>query len=185
MRFSRFRVTSCLLFLSLFALGADGGGGCDCNLCDDFQGTVRKQQLVQSNSNTISTIVQVDPNENDDVKNNRSKIRNGNVSKIVLQVVSLGGSNRATTIRGEIQVRPVGSGDNGWITIVSDWSEVPLLTGNQYTLRLDQTQVQAFNQLVFSADAGALELRIEGETDNSPVEFMFEIAVELEFQGCV
>lgn len=185
MRLSRDRLVMLVAVVSLFAVGAEGeDSGCDCNLCEDLEGTVRRSESVDDEDRTIEKLVTIDPSSNDDVQRNRDRIERGRVKRMSLQVISLRDENRATTIQGEIRVRPVGSEDDAWITIVRDWSEVPLLAGNEYPLSIDPAVVDALSNIVFGADSGPVEVEIRGETNQSPVHFDFELTMELAFEGC-
>ncbi len=153
----------------------------------DFEGDVRVKMGITDPENKYSDIEMLDPNDYEDYRNNKDKIKAGEVTGIEIRITQLNQDNLATLARGEVSVlRPGGNieSDADWINAIGEWQGVPLVINNVFRVNLAPERLAELNEILF-ADNGPITMRVIGVTDQGPVDFEFEVTVHIRFTAGV
>jgi len=200
------RVMRPLLLAALPVFLLDTGCGL---ISSDFTADVSFTAEIDDPANYYRDFVIFDPNDSSDFAENKDRIKRGKIRKITVAVVDVvteeeaQGTNelvhRAKIGIGQIDVRAVPEGtteppslqmnstvDTPWIEAVARWRHsVPLVpTGDAIELELNQTVLNRVHALLFERK-GPMEVRFVGFANESPVNFVFEVNIELEFTADV
>lgn len=167
-----------LLTLALVA-GASANAGCGL-ISADFEGTVRILAQISGDDGqrTFESLEVVDPNSNEDYKNNKDKIQEGEITAIDVKITRVTPRNNATVVVGQVDVRKTGAED--WVQGVAEWEGVPVEQDNVFRLTLSPERQAELNKIVFE-DEGSIDMNIVGVADQEPVEFDVEITLLMRF----
>lgn len=145
----------------------------------DFDGTIKIQASVVGDDGqmTFESLELVDPNDNEDYRNNKDKIKEGEVYAIDMKVIRVPARNNANVVVGQIDVRPQGAAN--WMTAVGEWDGVSIQQDNTFRLMIDPEQQAELNRILF--EGTPIEMNIIGIADAEPVELDFEITVHIRF----
>lgn len=155
----------------------------------EVTGDGKIQFEIDGTDNTYEEIVQFDPETNEDYQRYKDQLQNGEIDSILLSVLRVYPSNRASWVSGQVDVRKhTESNDGEWIEGVSAWGGLRLLgeasnTGLQEPL-LDEIYLNPatfenyaeLNQTVFK-DGGPIDFRVHGVGDQGPIRFDLEVTV--------
>lgn len=158
-----------LLFASASLLGLSGCG----LLSQEFTGDVKVAFSVDNEQNTYDSSFVFDPNENEDVRENRDSIDRGQVTAISLVVRSLRAENKAQYGRGELKAAGI---------VISTFDLVPLVANEVYRLSMTSEQRQLASELAFERTE-PIEFDFIGATDQGPVHLDAEAIFKLEFDA--
>ncbi len=174
MTFMRNALLSCVLIA-----GASANVGCGL-ISADFEGTVTilAEVVGDDGQNTFESVEVVDPNENEDYRNNKDKIQEGEIVSIDVEITRIPPRNAATWVVGGVDVRKEGAAD--WIQGVAEWEGVPVQQDNVFRLTLSPERQAELNKIVFEED-GPIEMNIIGVADQEPVEFDVKITLAMLF----
>lgn len=155
-----------------------------CSLLDsDYEGQVQLLFDVQDPDNTYESIDLFDPNENQDFADNKDRISTGTVESIEFRFRSIAAANVAQLVLGSARLRPNGDESTPWIEGVSAWEGVQVLPDNTFLVRVPGDKQAQLTELIFE-DAGEvppLEIEINGQADQGPVDFEIEATLNLVF----
>ena len=165
---SAFRTAS--LFCASFGLLALSGCGL---LSQEFTGEVKIGFSVDNDSNTYDSNFTFDPNENEDVRENRESIDRGQVTAVTLMVTSIRNGNLAQYGRGELKA------DN---VVVSTFDLVPIVANESYRMSMTSEQRQFASELAFDRNA-PIEFDFTGSTDSGPIHLDAQAIFTLEFEA--
>lgn len=174
-----FRVGALAMFAASTLLSS---GGCGL-ISKDFEGQVEVVADVDDEDREYYDTFSVNPDENEDVKNNRDKIESGEVTAIYMEIREVRAHNLATFVVGQVDVRSQVSGqaaDANWITAVGKWDGIQLVPGNSFKLTVPLETQKQLNDLVF-VTGGPIEIRVQGFGDQGPVAFEFKVTLKLRF----
>jgi hypothetical protein len=163
-----------LLLAPLFALGL---GGCGL-ISADFEGQVKLVVDVNDDDSSYFAIKDVNPEDNQDYRDNKDKIREGRIDSIDLEFIQIGAENLSQIVVGQVDVRH--KGDTDWITGVGAWEGIQVIQGNKFRLNLAAEQQEAINKLVFE-EGGILEFQLAGVADQGPVKFQVQVVLNMTF----
>jgi hypothetical protein len=147
------------------------------------------QVEVHGDTNAYSSVVTYDPNENEDYRKYKDQFEKGEIESILIKVLRVKGTNQATWVAGQVDVKAASAGEDGWVTGVSSWQGLRLmgeadLNGNREPLAdeiflnpAEWDNYDELNRVVFQGDKGAIDFRIQGVADTGPVDFDLEITV--------
>lgn len=158
-----------LLASSMSLLGLSGCG----LLSQEFTGDVKVGFSVDNEQSTYDSSFVFDPNENEDVRENRDSIDRGQVTAISLVVRALRADNRAQYGRGELRIDD---------TVISTFDLVPLVPNEVYRLSMTSAQRQFASELAFERFE-PIEFSFTGSTDRGPVHLDAEAIFKLEFDA--
>lgn len=156
--------------LASFALFGFSGCGL---ISQEFTGDVKIGFSVDNEQNTYDKSFVFDPNDNEDVRENRDSIDRGQVVAISLAVRQLRAPNAAQYGRGELKA-------DGFI--VSTFDLVPLVPNETYRLSMTSEQRQFISELAFERFE-PIEFDFTGSTDAGPVHLDAEAVFHLEFEA--
>ncbi len=167
-----------LLTLALFA-GASANAGCGL-ISADFEGTVRiiGEVVGDDGQRTFESLEVVDPNENEDYRNNKDKIEKGEIVSIDVKIVRISQRNNAKVVVGQVDIRKEGAAE--WVQGVAEWEGVPVEADNVFRLTLSPERQAELNKIVFEEE-GAIQMNIVGVADQEPVDFEFEMTLNMRF----
>jgi hypothetical protein len=172
--------TGALAALLLQGLAAAGCGLVSADFEGDVKITVEAGDPTDA-TKTYADIVTFDPEENQDYRDNKDRIKSGEVIGIELEFVRLHPDNRATIGFGQADVRKKREGaEDPWLEAVANWEGVQIVEGNKVRLTLPVEKQAALNKMLFE-DSGPLEFRLRGEADQGPVAFTVQATIFLRF----
>jgi hypothetical protein len=140
---------------------------------------------VDGTNNTFSKIVTIDTNEIADIRDNRSKIKEGTFKVPSIQVVveSRGTGHLATLGWGQVYV--VADGQDFPAEDVDNadaaFEAVPLKTGQTITLDISPAHATRLAETIFSNPK--LQAKVIGSTDVGPVNFNAKVIFHVEFEA--
>lgn len=147
------------------------------------------QVAVDGETNSYSSVVTYDPNDNEDYRKYKDQFEKGEIESILIKVIRVNANNGATWVAGQVDVKASSAGEDGWITGVSSWQGLrlrgePDINGNRedltdeiYLNPAEWDNYDELNRVVFQGDRGAIDFRIQGVADTGPVSFDLEITV--------
>lgn len=157
----------------------------------DLTGSVRFAWEIDDEDDTYVSIEEFDPNSNEDVKEHRSNIEDGQVVKISIEITKVEPNNEAQYVAGQVDVRVKGGGEDTWISAVGKWDGVPVYDENgspalqPFTLDLTRDTRDELSKIVFEEE-GLLEFRLNGVgydayfQPHGPVRIGGDVIVEVE-----
>ena len=167
------------------ALATLAGTQTACSLFDsDFDGSVRLVFSISDETNTYEDNQLFDPNDNEDFRDNRDRIKDGVIESMEFQFPVIEAGNAANIIFGDVDVRPAGeTSEDAWVQGVSAWEGVQVVSPSTYFVDIPGDRQQILSDLVFGAEPGEsqLELRIQGGADEGPVRFDIAVTLNLFF----
>ena len=156
-----------------------------CSLFDsDFEGSVRLLFEVDDPDNTYESVDLFDPNDNEDFRENRDRIRSGQIESMEFRFLDIEQANRANFVLGQADVRPVGEESTPWVEGVSAWEGVQVLDGNVFYVDIPGDRQAILTELIFEVDPDdlePLEVRIDGRADDGPVRFNIQVTLNMSF----
>jgi hypothetical protein len=177
-----------MFLLAPFAALIFGG----CGIVEkDLSGSVRFSWDIDDEDDTYDSIEQFDPNSNEDVKEHRDNIQDGQVVKISIEITSVQPTNEAKFVAGQVDVRVAGAGDDAWISAVGKWDGIPVYDedGNPalqpFTLELARDTRDELSRIVFEEES-LLDFRLNGVgydayfQKDGPVRISGDVVVEVE-----
>lgn len=174
-----------LLLLPILATASVSNLGCGL-LSADFEGQVKIEVSLDDEDKEFFSIEKVNPEDNEDYRNNKDKISDGRIDSIDLEFTSVipciegqnAGCNRSTLVVGQVDVRRAGTED--WVAGVGAWEGIQVIEGNKFRLNLAVEQQEAINKLVFE-EGGELDVRLAGIADQGPVKFNVQVVLNMTF----
>lgn len=159
--------------------GASVNAGCGL-ISADFEGTVKILAEVRGDpgQRTFEKLEVVNPDDNEDYRNNKDKIEEGEITSIDVKITRIPANNRAQVIVGQVDVRKEGAAE--WTQGVAEWEGVPLVQDNVFRLELNAEKQAELNRIVFE-EPGPIQMNIVGIADQEPVEFDVEITLNMRF----
>jgi hypothetical protein len=161
--------TGLLLCASAGLLALSGCG----LLSQEFTGEVKIAFKVINEENTYASTFIFDPNDNEDVRENRDSIDRGQVTAITLLVTSINSGNEAQYGRGELKAND---------TVVSSFDLVPIVANESYRLSMTSAQRQFASELAFDRN-DPIEFDFVGSTDQGPIHLDAQAIFRLEFDA--
>ncbi len=154
-----------------------------CGLVEsDFEGKVRLTFQVDDEDKVYKSVDMFDPNDNEDYRNNKDRIRAGRIDFMELEFVGIGQANQAQLVVGEVDVRDAGDETNPWKEGITAWEGIQVVQGNKFLIDLPADQQADVTKLVFEREGESpLELRIDGEADQGPVDFQIQVTLNMTF----
>src|SRR5262245_50395542 len=110
---------------SLLLCSAVAFSGCGI-ITKDLEGNVRFSFSIDDEDDRYEDIVEFDPDSNQDVRENRDRIEEGNILSISINIVEIKTGNAARQVAGQVDVRAAGEGDDAWLMAVGQWSGIAL-----------------------------------------------------------
>ena len=150
---------------------------------------------VTGTTNSFSSVVSYDPNENEDYRKYKDQFEKGEIESILIKVLRVNSVNEASWVAGQVDVKASSAGEDGWITGVSSWQGLRLMGELQpdgsrepladeiYLNPAEWDNYDELNRVVFQGDKGAIDFRIQGVADTGPVDFKLEITVTFTVQN--
>ncbi|MEO1334699.1 MAG: hypothetical protein AAFV29_03610 [Myxococcota bacterium] len=170
-----------MLLLSIAATGLLANTGCFL-ISADFEGDVNVLvDFLEQEDNTYSGTQTVDPNDYEEYRDNRDRIKDGELLGIDVEFVDVPPENDATYGVGRIDIKRAGEPDENYIETVGEWSGVNIVRGNSFPVELTPVAKGQVDELLFGSNPGALDLRIVGETDTATIAFTAQITIRLRF----
>ena len=182
-----FRVFASAAVLALFA-----ATGCGL-ISKDFDGDVNIEFKVDSTERTYNNVDTVDPDADQDVKENKDKIvaGSGTVQEISIEILSTGAENRATLGSGTVYARVHQEGADGKTSPWPDdpnerpvavFEAVPLIATQNFKLAITPAQRAKLSTLVFGSNGiGKVDVKLRVESNDGPVHFEGRITFHVEF----
>ncbi|MEM1024030.1 MAG: hypothetical protein AAGD10_16605 [Myxococcota bacterium] len=167
----------------------------------DFSAGISFSADIDDPDNFYDDFVLFDPNDSEDFRDNRDKIEDGKIRRISVIISRVRGGHEASLGVGQIDVRaapmdateppalqfldnPEDDPNGPFITGIARWDPVALVQGQSFDLKLDQGELGEIHDLIFER-GGPLEVRFVGLADKGPVNFTFDVDVELDFTARV
>ncbi len=174
-----------IALIATLALAGSSSTGCDL-VAADFEGDVKITVDVgdpDSTETTYSDILSIDPEENEEYRDNKDRIKSGEIIGIELEFVELDPANRATLVVGQADVRKkVEGGDGPWTEGIGVWQGVQVVQGNKLRLTLPVERQAELNRILFD-EPGPLEIRLRGDADQGPFAAKVQVTVFLRFRA--
>lgn len=166
---------------ALLVTGAAANAGCGL-ISADFEGTVKiiAEVVGDDGERTFESIEIVNPNDNEDYRNNKDKIQEGEITSIDVKIIRISDRNNAKVVVGQVDVRPEGAAE--WTEGVAEWNGVNVERDNVWRLQLSPERQAELNRIVFENDT-PIEMNIVGIADTDPVDFEVEITLNMRFQA--
>lgn len=155
----------------------------------EVTGDGKIQFEIDGTDNRYEEIVLFDPNDNEDYQRYKDQLDQGEIDSILLSVLRVYPTNRASWVSGQVDVRKhTEAGDSEWIEGVSAWGGLRLMgepdtSGLQEPL-LDEIflnpatfdNYDEVNETVFK-DGGPIDFKVHGIGDQGPIRFDLEVTV--------
>lgn len=147
-----------------------------------FDGTIAVEFEVKNNASDYANTFKVNPNDDKDIRNNRDKIKQAKVSRLVLTILSVGAGNAARFGSGEVYARvagqdwPAETRDNA----VAVFDNAPVVEGQQFVLAVSDEQNARLSKLIFPSEAlSEIDVKVNGRTDGAPLNFRARLSFDL------
>jgi hypothetical protein len=152
------------------------GSALGCGLVSkDFNGEVSQDFTITPGDTTYDSQFAVDPNSNQDVKDNRAKIRDGSgtITKFRITIKTVNPDNKATYGTGQVYAREVPAGTDpkaAWNPGPNDpallgfYESVPIVAQQEINVALSPDQRQRLSDLVFKS-TNPIQVRVAGQAD--------------------
>jgi hypothetical protein len=162
-------ISSGLVLLPTLAASAIALSGCGL-ITKAFEGKARFSFGIDSKDPTYNKVELFNPDSDDDVRNNRDKIKSGIIKAITLEVQDIKPTNGAKYVGGQVDVKRSIDADSTFITAAGRWDGVPLYDekgapaiGQVINLDLPQETLTKLKDLIFKTPGGGA-----GGTDCTP-----------------
>jgi len=189
-----------LALLALLVPFAFGSAACGI-ATSDFSAGVSFSADIDDPDNFYDDYVLFDPNDSEDFRDNRDKIESGKIRRITINISRVGSDHDATLGVGQIDVRaapfdateppalefldnPEDDPNGPFITGIAAWDPVALIENEPFELKLNQDELESVHDLIFER-GGPLEVRFVGLANTGPVDFTFDVDIELDFTARV
>ena len=173
------------LALSSLLLASVAGSGCGL-ISADFEGDIKLRVSVGDPTdpdNRYEDLVVTDPEDNADYRENKDKIKSGQVTAVELEFINITPGILSNLVVGEAHVRKQREGqapNEGWVQAVGVWEGVQVIQGNKFRLTLPAEGQRHLNRIVFD-EPGPIELRLTGVADRGPVAFEVQVTLFMRF----
>ncbi len=134
--------------------------------------------VAHDGERTFESLEIVDPNSNEDYRNNKDKIQEGEITSIDVKIIRVSDRNQSKVVVGQVDVRPEGAAE--WTEGVAEWNGVSVERDNVFRLGLPTEKQAELNRIVFES-GGPIEMNIIGSADSEPVDFEIEITLNMRF----
>jgi hypothetical protein len=152
-RTENMRIASLVSLLGSFAFFSSGCG----LISKTFEGTTRFSFDIDSKDAKYDSVNEFSPNSDEDVKNNKDKIKSGQIIAITIEISDIKNTNGAKYIGGQVDVKRSTQPDTSYITAAGRWDGIPLYAqdgspaiGQIITLDLTPDTITKLRDLVFN-----------------------------------
>jgi hypothetical protein len=122
-----------------------------------FEGTARFGFSIDSMMASYDKVEEFNPNSDDDVRNNKDKIKSGQIKAITIEISDIKNTNKAKYLGGQIDVKRAKEPKTNYITAAGRWDGIPLYAedgspaiGQVITLDLTPDTITKLRDLVFN-----------------------------------
>jgi hypothetical protein len=154
--------------LSAIPLGALFMSGCGL-ITKTFDGNARFSFSIDSKDPTYDQVQLFNPNTNDDVRNNRDKLKAAEIISINLDISDVKPTNGAKYVGGQVDVKLSTEPNTSYITAAGKWDGIPLYDqtgqaaiGQTINLDLPADTITALKSKVFDS------VKADGSTNCMP-----------------